>query len=214
VAEVNRLVLHQPAKKTGYRVNADAFLLADFAGAPRRVRHVIDLGSGVGAVGLSLLHSDRAERATLVEVDDALVPLAARNIEENGFVHRAEIVHADVAKLRGTSADLVVCNPPYVEPGRGRAPSPTVARAKQGSLSSFLDCARRILGRRAHACFVYPAIEATTLFVALRERGLEPKRVRFVHAKRSHPARVVLVDVAAGKPGGLVVEPPLFEISS
>jgi tRNA1Val (adenine37-N6)-methyltransferase len=210
VAEVNRFILHQPAKNAGYRVNADAFLLADFAGAPKRVRHAIDLGSGVGAVGLSLLHAERAERITFVDVDADLVGLAARNVEDNGWAHRAEVVHADVARYRG-NADLVVCNPPYVEPGRGRSPSPSVARAKQGSLSVFLDCARRVMGRRARACFVYPAIECTTLLSELRKRGLEPKRVRFVHAKPSQPARIVLVECAAGKAGGLVVEPPVYE---
>lgn len=213
MAEVRRLrfTLHQPEKKTGYRVNADAFLLADFAGAPKRVRHAVDLGAGVGAVGLSLLHADRAERVSLVEIDETLVPLAARNIEDNGWVHRAEIIHADVARLHA-NADLVVCNPPYVEPGRGRAPAPSVARARQGALATFLDCARRILGRRARACFVYPAIEATTLLASLRERGLEPKRLQFVHARLAAPARVLLVECAAGKPGGLVVCPPVIEI--
>ena len=127
MAEVARFVLHQPAKKAGYRVNVDAFLLGDFAGAAKRVRHAMDLGSGVGAVGLSLLQADRAERVTLVDIDDALIALAARNVEENGWIHRAEIVHADVTSLRGRTADLVVCNPPYVEPGRGRTPSSSVA---------------------------------------------------------------------------------------
>ena len=67
------------------------------------------------------------------------------------------------------------------------------------------------MGRRARACFVYPAIEATTLFLELRKRGLEPKRVRFVHAKPNQPARIVLVDSCAAKAGGLVIEPPLVE---
>lgn len=206
-----RLVLHQPAKKAGYRVNVDAFLLADFAGSPRRVRHAVDLGAGVGAVGLSLLRADRAARVTLVDIDEALVPLAARNVEENGWIHRAEIVHGDVASYRGSSFDLVVCNPPYVEPGRGRSPAPTVARARSGPLAHFLDCARRAMGRRARACFIYPAIESTTLYVSLRERGLEPKRVRYVHSTAAAPARVVLVECAAGKAGGLIVEPPIVE---
>jgi tRNA1Val (adenine37-N6)-methyltransferase len=211
VAEVKRVVLHQPAKKAGYRVNVDAFLLADFAGGPKRVRHTIDLGAGVGAIGLSLLHADRSERVTLLEIDADLVTLAARNIEDNGWAHRADIVHTDIAKLQGTTGELVVCNPPYVEPGRGRTPSASVARAKQGPLGIFLDAARRAMGRRARACFVYPAIESTTLFLELRKRGLEPKRARFVHAKRAEPARIVLVECAAGKPGGLIVEPALCE---
>lgn len=207
-----RLVLHQPAKKAGYRVNGDALVLAEFAagGPRRRVRRAVDLGSGVGAVGLSLLHLEAAEEVTFVEVDGALAALCAQNVEENGWTHRAEVVHEDVTRYAG-AADLVVCNPPYVAPGRGRAPSPAVARARRGPLTVFLDAARRVAGRRARVCFVYPAIEATTLVSELRTRGLEPKRLRCVHGKARDPARVVLVECAAGRPGGLVVEPPLVE---
>ncbi len=209
-----RLVLHQPARKTGYRVNVDALLLAEFAYAARTrpVRRAIDLGSGVGAVGLSLLHLDAALQVTFVEIDARLAALCTRNVDENGWAHRGEIVHGDVESYAG-SADLVVCNPPYVAPGRGRAPAPALAQAKRGPLGVFLDAARRVAGRRARACFVYPAVEATSLFTALRARGLEPKRVRFVHGKPGDAARVVMVECAAGRPGGLVVEPPLVEKS-
>src|SRR5262245_55763877 len=48
------LTLFQPAR--GYRVNIDALLLAAFAARGRRARRAIDLGAGVGAVGLSLLY--------------------------------------------------------------------------------------------------------------------------------------------------------------
>lgn len=206
------VVLHQPAKKTGYRVNIDALLLAAFAQGWRRsrARRAIDLGAGVGAVGLSLLHLDAAERVTFVEIDARLADLCARNVDENGWTHRGEVVHADVASY-ASSAELIVCNPPYVPPGRGRAPAPALAQAKRGALGVFLDAARRLTGRRARACFVYPAIEATTLFSELRGRGLEPKRMQFVHAKPEVSARVVMVECAAGRPGGLVVEPPLVE---
>jgi tRNA1(Val) A37 N6-methylase TrmN6 len=63
-------------------------------------------------------------------------------------------------------------------------------------------------------CFVYPAIEATTLLLELRKRGLEPKRLRAVHGaprRGIDRARIVLVEAVAGKPGGLVIEPPYFE---
>ena len=63
-------------------------------------------------------------------------------------------------------------------------------------------------------CFVYPANESTTLLSELRARGLEPKRLRAVHGKASAPARIVLVECVAGRPGGLSVESPLFDRSS
>jgi tRNA1Val (adenine37-N6)-methyltransferase len=218
-----RVALAQPARGGGYRVNVDALLLAEFAiGAPPEApersrgpaRAAFDLGAGVGAVGLSLLHLGAAEHVTMIEVDPALARLAEANAAANGWAERVEVLRADVAalaELGAGAADLVVCNPPYVEPGRGRAPLPSRARARSGPLAVFLDAARRLAGRRARVCFVYPAIEVTTLLAELRARGLEPKRLRTVHGRSRDKARVVLVECRAGRPGGLSIEPPLVE---
>ena len=203
------VALAQPPRGGAYRVNVDAVLLAAFAAGgtrARSARRAFDLGAGVGAVGLSLLHLGAAEHVTMFEIDDALAKLAQRNARANGWESRVEVVHGDVADARG-AADLVVCNPPYVVPGRGRVPSPARARARSGPLDVFLDAARRLAGRRARVCFVYPAIETTTLLASLRARGLEPKRLRTVHARSDRHARVVLVEAVAGKPGGLLIEP-------
>lgn len=218
------VTLRQPARRLGYRVNVDAILLAAFAARTlpgveselvKRARHAIDLGAGVGAVALSLLHFDAVARATLIEVDPALAALARANIDENGWSERARVGVADVRRLGEelhASADLVVCNPPYVMPGRGRLPAPRHSSAKYGDLSAFTVAARRVAGRRARICFVYPSIEATTLLTALRALGLEPKRLRAVHARPRDRARVVLVEAVAGKAGGLTIEPPLLEL--
>ena len=203
------VALAQPPRGGAYRVNVDAVLLAAFAAGgarARSARRAFDLGAGVGAVGLSLLHLGAAEHVTMFEIDDALAKLAQRNARANGWESRVEVVHGDVADARG-AADLVVCNPPYVVPGRGRLPSAARARARSGPLDVFLDAARRLAGRRARVCFVYPAIETTTLLTSLRARGLEPKRLRTVHARSDRHARVVLVEAVAGKPGGLLIEP-------
>jgi tRNA1Val (adenine37-N6)-methyltransferase len=210
-----KVELAQPARGRGYRVNVDAVLLATFAAGKRRARSAFDLGAGVGAVGLSLLHLGAAEHVTMVEVDATLAKLAESNARANGWRDRTAVVRADVADLAALpagAADLVVMNPPYVEPGRGRMPSPAHARARSGSLGVFLDAARRLAGRRARVCVVYPAIEATTLLGSLRSRGLEPKRLRAVHGRPRDRARILLVECACGRPGGLVVEPPLFEM--
>jgi tRNA1Val (adenine37-N6)-methyltransferase len=74
-----------------------------------------------------------------------------------------------------------------------------------------VEAARALSARRARACFVYPAAELATLLATVRAAGLEPKRMRAVHPTLDAPARLVLVEVLAGKPGGLVVEAPLVE---
>jgi len=209
------VILAQPARGEGYRTNVDALLLADFARARGGAKVAFDLGSGVGAVALALLHWSACDRAVLVEVDANASALARANLEANGWSARAKVIADDVARAarvhRG-EAQLVVCNPPYVAPGRGRVAKVSArARARSGDLASFVVAARMLLGRRGRACFVYPAREMLTFFASLRASGLEPKRVRAVRAASTDPARVVLVEAMAAKPGGLVIEPDLVE---
>jgi tRNA1Val (adenine37-N6)-methyltransferase len=207
-----RVTLRQPRRGAGYRTNVDALLLAAFAAQGRRAKLAVDLGAGSGAVGLSLLFFDRAEKVILVDIDRAATEAARANLVENGWTERGAVVHADVARLPRGAAELVVCNPPYVAPGRGRLPKhPATARARSGELASFTRAARALLGKRARACFVYPARELGALWVALHASGLVPKRLRAVHADAASPARIVLVEACAAKPGGLAVEPPLVE---
>ena len=105
-----------------------------------------------------------------------------------------------------------MCNPPYFEAGRGRvAAEPTRAAARSGELRVFVSAARALLGRRANACFVYPARELATLLATFRAEALEPKRMRLVHATDDAAARVVLIEAKHAKPGGLIIEPPLVE---
>jgi tRNA1Val (adenine37-N6)-methyltransferase len=195
-------------------VNVDALHLAAFAGV-RRARALVDLGAGVGAVTLALFHARAVDRALLVEIEPRAAELARKNLADNGWADKGEVLCADVARAaydHGGHAQLVVCNPPYFAPGRGRpAAEPSRARARSGELRAFATAARAFLGRRGRACFVYPAAELFALLEALREAGLEPKRMRAVHGAPKRPARVVLVEAQPGKRGGLVIEPPLFE---
>jgi tRNA1Val (adenine37-N6)-methyltransferase len=222
------LVLFQPLRGAGYRTNVDALLLAWFAASPppasppphavapsmpRPALTAYDLGAGVGAVGLALLRFGAARRVVFVEIDEQPAAMARRNLDVNGWADRGEVVRGDVreiARSRQGEANLVVCNPPYTAPGRGRV-SPAEARARCGDLGAFVHAARQVAGKRARVCFVYQAQELGALLKTLTEEGLHAKRMRFVHGTPDAPARVVLVEAQAGRPGGLFVMPPLVE---
>ncbi len=207
------LAVTQPAD--GYRVNVDAVLLAAFAAGGRPVRRACDLGAGVGAVGLSLLHLGGAEHVTFVEADPFTAELSAENAKTNGFGSRSQVSVTDVrdfAAEADCTYDLVVANPPYVAVGTGRVPqNPGRARATVGALDDFVFAARKLTGARGRTCFSYPAQSLGTMFSLLESFGLSPKRARFVHATGSKPARLVLVDAQPGRPGGLTIMPPLLE---
>ena len=204
------LRLLQP--KSGYRVNIDSLLLVGFAGE-RRVDRVVDLGAGVGALGLLSLQRGIAKRALLLEADPRLVALARENLLRGGFDGEAREVDVTRSKLRESAVPLVLCNPPYY-PGHSHraAQSAERAAARSGDVTPFLRAAASILARKTgRALFCYPAGQLPELLAAAQQAGLVAKRLRLVHARVDENARLALTELRAARPGGLVIEPPLVE---
>ncbi len=71
----------------GHRAGTDAVLLA--AAAPREASGLaLDVGAGVGAVGLALALFSPLARVGLVEIDPRACELARENIAANGLGDR------------------------------------------------------------------------------------------------------------------------------
>jgi tRNA1Val (adenine37-N6)-methyltransferase len=197
-------------------VNVDSVLLAAFAASGRQAARAVDLGAGVGLVGLLLAHFQIARELWLVEREDSLAEIARRNLHAAGV--SARVLTADVHELGDLQeiqqqAELVVCNPPFY--GQGRHREPKVAereRARVGDVAPFVTAAAHCLsGNKARVVFAYPAPELAELLAAAERARLIPKRLRFVHPFKGRPARLSLVEFKRARPGGLVVEPPLIE---
>jgi tRNA1(Val) A37 N6-methylase TrmN6 len=193
----------------------DTLLLAAFAASCRPgARRVVDLGSGVGALGLAYAFLASARHIDFVEHDESLVELSRRNLAEARLPGRAQLVDLVVdglpRDLVGCS-DLVLSNPPFYEVGTARPSRSATDGARRGPLLPFLRAASAALGRRASACFAYPAAALAEFFARASEVKLIAKRLRLVHAYATSNARLALVEVRRAKPGGLVVEPPLVE---
>jgi FkbM family methyltransferase len=115
--------------KDGYRAGIDAVLLA--AAAPVKVKRkerVLDVGAGVGVVGLAVARRAPRATVTLVEREATLADLARSNVERNGLQERAHVLEADVSrrlddlpalKAEAESFDHVLANPPYNPEGAG-----------------------------------------------------------------------------------------------
>lgn len=115
--------------KAGYRAGIDAVLLAAAVPLrPGRRERVLDVGAGVGVVGLLVAHRAPRAEVTLVEREAFLVELARRNIVRNGLEARMRVIAADVARRLDELAQLqpevegfdhVLANPPYHPEGTG-----------------------------------------------------------------------------------------------
>jgi tRNA1(Val) A37 N6-methylase TrmN6 len=130
-----RLQLMQP--EAGHRAGLDAVMLA--AAAPALPgANVLDVGCGMGVVGLCIAARIADCQVTGIDINAGLVALANDNATANGLSDRYRAVTADLTGphsrigavgLRRESFDVVVANPPFY--GQGRAtPAPAADRAR------------------------------------------------------------------------------------
>jgi tRNA1(Val) A37 N6-methylase TrmN6 len=177
------------------------------------VERAVDLGAGVGALGLLASALGLTRHVVLIEADPKLAQLARENLALGGF--SGEVYEHDLARARlsETGVPLVLCNPPYYPAHSHRpAQTPAKASARSGDVAPFLRAAAAVLARKTgRALFSYPASLLPEFLAAAQACQLVAKRLRLVHPREAEPARLVLVELRAARPGGLVVEPPLIE---
>ena len=139
-----RLMLVQP--KRGHRVGTDAALLVAAAGDARQGR-IVDVGAGVGAVGLALAQRNPLASVDLVELDPELAQLAESNAARNGLQARTRVLRLDALNPRerreaglAELASCVVTNPPFFDakavrasPDKGKARAHVLAGAEAGA---------------------------------------------------------------------------------
>ena len=203
----------------GFRYGTDAVLLAHFA-APGRGDRLCDLGCGGGIIPLLCAAVTPCPALTGVEILPAAADRARRGVLANGLEGRIEILEGDYrdpALLPAAHFTVVTANPPYQKVGAG-LPSPDSERylsrtEVNATLSEVIATAARIVEPGGRFCLVHRPERLTDALCLLRERGLEPKRLRMVAKDAgSAPALFLLEALRGGRPG-LSVLPllPLFE---
>ena len=200
-----------------FRFGMDAVLLADFARVQPGSR-VCDLGTGTGI--LPLLLSGRADDISCdaVEIQADAAERANRSVRLNGLSDRITVHNRDLKQVRSflphAAYDLVICNPPY-SPSSASLPSPkaalrTARQETECTLDDSAAVAAFLLRSRARFSLMLPAARLTGTFETLQRWRLEPKRLRFVHARQDRPARLSLIEAMLNVNPGLIIEAPLI----
>jgi len=203
------------------RFSIDALLLACFANL-KGVESVLDLGTGCGVVGLGMLlkNPNKDFRVAGLDINPEMIASTRENARLLGFESRFEAMERDVGRIRENksfapeSFDLAVCNPPYREQGQGRRP-PDASRdsarfESRAKIHDFVSAASFVLRNKASFCLIYLPERLGTLFAALAQSGLEPKRMRFIHSRAKEPAKLALIQARKNVRPGIIVEPPLI----
>ncbi|MEW6002844.1 MAG: tRNA1(Val) (adenine(37)-N6)-methyltransferase [Nitrospirota bacterium] len=216
---IRDIKLYQP--KTGYRFSVDALLLYDFVNLGK-INRIADLGAGSGIVGILLATKYPDATVALFEIQERLVLLAEKNIILNSLEGRVRVIKKDIRKIKNSHSpyaarhyyDLVVSNPPFRVLKSGRmsvGEERAIARHEvKLTLDELVDTGSFLLREKGRFCIIYHPSRTSELIGGLKKRGLEPKRLRFVHSNISSEAKMVLVEAAKGGKKGLKVEKPLF----
>ncbi len=135
--------------RRGHRFSADDMLTAWLAAdvAPDAL-DLLDLGAGIGSVGLmTLWRMGAAARLTMVEAQDVSHALARRTVATNGLEDRVTLRLADLRDPESVPEagrfDLVTGSPPYIPLGKGVvSPVPQRAACRMELRGSIVDYAR------------------------------------------------------------------------
>jgi tRNA1Val (adenine37-N6)-methyltransferase len=158
-------------------------------------RTVLDLGSGIGSVGMIAAWRLQAARFVAVEAQEESVRLARRSAIYNGLTERYEIRHGDfrAAGVLGDEErfDLVLASPPYFPAGSGidgdHQQKVACRFELRGDIRDYCAAAARHLERGGLFACVFPEEQRPRAEAAAREAALTIVRRRPVVFRETEP---------------------------
>ena len=213
--------------KDGHRYSTDDLLTAWYgtqaAPAPARV---LDLGSGIGSVGMIAAWRLQAAQFVTVEAQKISVALARKSVRFNGLESRYEIRHGDFRDPKNIKADetfdLILGSPPYfpLDSGIHAEHEQKVACRFEvrGSINDYCDIASKHLALGGIFTCVFPiepGHQELRVLEATNKAGLSVLRRRNVILKEGEPPLLGLfalmrsIDLAEPLRKQTWIEPPL-----
>lgn len=198
---------------TEHRFGTDAFLLADFA-KPRHKDSVCDFCTGSGIVALLMHKNSRPKHIFALEIQQKAHDQLRISLERS-HIDSITPVLGDLKDWKSEQElDVITCNPPYKIDNTGaKNDLEAVSIARHEMMCTIDDvckAAARNLKFGGRLCICNRPQRLCDIMVAMRENGLEPKRVRFVSKNPDIAPWLVLVDSRKGGNPFLQVEPSLF----
>ena len=192
-----------------YCFTSDAVLLSRFA----RVKNgdvVADFCSGSGIVGIHLygLNERLIKSVTLFEMQKPLFDLSVKSINENNLQDKFSAINTKLQDIGSEYADkfsLIVCNPPYMEKGRGQTDSDeSIAKCRAEitlSLSELILAISKCLKFGGRCAIIHRSDRLVDVLTEMRKNNLEPKRLQTVRGAKKEPYLILVEGVKGGKAG-------------
>ncbi|HVH47084.1 MAG TPA: methyltransferase [Labilithrix sp.] len=178
-------------RKKGHRHSTDDLLTGWYALEQRALipgpvdRH-LDLGTGIGTVGLLVLSGMPPEtRLTCIEAQDVSFRFLRENLRASGVEDRVQALHGDLRDLDLPERfPLVTGSPPYFDVAAGIVPTDSQkAHARfelRGDVRDYARAAKRHLEPDGLFVFCFPWAQKARALTAARDEGFAVLRHRDV----------------------------------
>ena len=208
----------------GHRFSTDDLLTAWYGTSwVPTAAALLDLGSGIGSVGMTAAWRLSGARVVAVEAQDDSVRLARKSMAYNGLGGRYEIRHGDFREpgvvRDGERFDLVLGSPPYFPAGTGLEsdhPQKVACRFElRGDIGDYARVAAAHLAAGGVFACVFPEEQRSRVEAAAADASLSIVRRRPVVFKEGEPPLITLFamtraeDLPPEARGRTWVEPPL-----
>lgn len=192
-----------------YRFTSDAILLSKFS----KVKvgdEVADFCSGSGVVGFNLygLNREKIKSVTFFELQKSLYDLSKKSIEINNLQEKFFAFNTAVQDIGNEFCgkfSLIVCNPPYMEKGRGfyeENDAIAICRTElKLSLEELIFSIGKALKYGGRVNLVHRADRLTDIICEMKKNNIEPKRLQFVTGGKKEPYLLLIEGVKGGKSG-------------
>jgi ribosomal protein L3 glutamine methyltransferase len=90
--------------------------LAPWVQKPEKIKHILDMCTGSGCLGVLLALAFPGAQVDAVDVSADALAVAARNVQDYALGERVRLIESDMfEKLEPKRYDLIISNPPYVD---------------------------------------------------------------------------------------------------
>jgi release factor glutamine methyltransferase len=90
--------------------------------------HVLDIGTGSGAIAVAIAANAPRARLTATDISESALDVARRNAASHRCAERIDFVRADLFPPARSKFDLIISNPPYIPSAAIAALEPEIER--------------------------------------------------------------------------------------
>lgn len=202
-----------------FNFSIDTVLLAFFATINMKVKKIIDLGCGNGAIPLLLSTRSRAE-ITGLEIQNISVESARKNFELNNISDKVNVIEGDIKEVKKNFeqqiCELVVCNPPFFKFDgnfnqiKKAAELHTARHEMNIEFEDIVKAASHLLKNSGYFAIVHRSDRTAELISILKKYKLEPKRTCFCYTRESGESKIVLIECMKNAKEGVKILQPVY----